>query len=271
MIKTEPIQFGDFELRISQSGQKWIGIVVGNSNDKYSADSRADLISLLQKAVLEASTGFVGLKGARDRFLRLFPDGFSDIGLLGKDNNGEIPFKRAMAESVQTQLPLEKWEEVDDAPEVALRLIQAKSFIDRYTKSDLASVLRSNKAHDYLEICSKFAVGDYEKSSAEFSKHFKEDNLAKWPALTFFPFFWKPEEHMFLKPEFTREYASRIGHEFNMIYESAPNGDTYKSLLDMAAETKKSISDLLPKDNIDIHSFMWTVTEYTDEDAANKR
>lgn len=264
MNKTQRIFFGDSELRLQQSGKRWEGIVVGRSNEKFSAASKEALIDLLQKSILESADSFVGLEGAQARFLKLFPEGFTDIGLFRETNDGEIAFKRKMAEDVQRSLPMDGWPDIKDAPEIALRLLRSKTFIDPYTKNDLARVLRGEKARDYLKICTDFALGEIEDASAEFSFTFKGDNVAKWPALTFLPFFWKPESHMFLKPQFTREYASRIGHSFDIYYSPAPNGDTYTRLMDMVKETKDFLSNLNPSDNIDIHSFMWTVVEYQD-------
>lgn len=71
---------------------------------------------------------------------------------------------------------------------------------------------------------------------------------------------------MFLKPSFTVAFSERIGHRFQNDYVSLPNADSYASLLHMTAFTRASLIDLGPADNIDIHSFMWAVMDYRDED-----
>jgi hypothetical protein len=48
-------------------------------------------------------------------------------------------------------------------------------------------------------------------------------------------------------------------------------GDTsiiknYDALLNLAAEAQTALSDMTPRDMIDIQSFIWTVVEYKEED-----
>jgi hypothetical protein len=71
---------------------------------------------------------------------------------------------------------------------------------------------------------------------------------------------------MFLKPTVTADFADRVGHEFHHRYNPEPNPDTYTSLLDLVATTRKAILSLEPRDNLDIQSFIWVVGEYRDGD-----
>ncbi len=67
---------------------------------------------------------------------------------------------------------------------------------------------------------------------------------------------------MFLKPEVTKDYASRVGHALAHVYEAALEIEVYCSLLDMAHETAREIIALQPRDRIDIQSFIWVVGSY---------
>ena len=93
----------------------------------------------------------------------------------------------------------------------------------------------------------------------------KPDDVAKWPAVTYLPYLWRPEEHMFLKPEVTKEFAVRVGHPFAHEYTSELTAETYRSLLDLARETGEEVADLEPRDSIDIQSFIWVVGKYPDK------
>ena len=75
-------------------------------------------------------------------------------------------------------------------------------------------------------------------------------------------FLWRPETHMFLKPEVTRDFAARVGHRFASDYEPRLKLDVYHSLLDLASETEQELADLKPRDRIDVHSFIWVVGDY---------
>jgi len=268
-MNTKEIQFGEHLLRIQETKDGFVGIVVGDSANKLQASTEGELISALQTKVRKNHSNFIGYSGARERFLQLFADGFSDAKYIGDkySKTGERFYKWQMVERVNAEFPIEGWRELEQPGETSLRLFRGINLIDPYTKTDLARVLRGENAVDLLEICTEFAQENIASACGKLSAKFKSKNLAKWPVITFLPFFWKPNNHFFLKPDFTKKFAERVGHKFQYEYDSTPNPDTYYSLLSMVDETKEMIADLAPKsglDNIDIHSFMWSVMNYDD-------
>lgn len=70
---------------------------------------------------------------------------------------------------------------------------------------------------------------------------------------------------MFLKPEVTKDYAARVGHPLASVYEARLDFAVYSSLLDLASRTSDELSDLRPRDRIDIQSFIWVVGAYREE------
>jgi hypothetical protein len=85
--------------------------------------------------------------------------------------------------------------------------------------------------------------------------------------VTFLPFLWKPKEHVFLKPTMISTFAERVGHRFAKVYRPDLDIDVYDALIDLAVDARTTLSDMAPRDMIDIQSFMWTVVEYKEEDA----
>ncbi|HJQ09987.1 MAG TPA: hypothetical protein VJ840_03070 [Gemmatimonadaceae bacterium] len=83
----------------------------------------------------------------------------------------------------------------------------------------------------------------------------RQTRVLTWPLLTVFGFLALPDEHFFLKPTVTRTAAKEYGYDFQ--YRSRPNWATYSDLLKFAAEVKRDLSDLRPRDMIDIQSFLW--------------
>jgi hypothetical protein len=71
--------------------------------------------------------------------------------------------------------------------------------------------------------------------------------------------------HMYLKPEVTKDFASRVGHRLASDYEARLNIDVYDSLLDLVAKTASELNDLNPQDGIDVQSFIWVVGSYKNE------
>jgi hypothetical protein len=76
-----------------------------------------------------------------------------------------------------------------------------------------------------------------------------------WPLLTVFGFLAQPDRHVFLKPNVTRVAARKYGFDF--AYRSRPSWDTYASLLAFAETVRRDVSDLRPRDMIDLQSFIW--------------
>ena len=81
---------------------------------------------------------------------------------------------------------------------------------------------------------------------------------------TYLPFLWRPDAHMFLKPEAAKDLGVRVGHPFASVYRAQPELDVHLSLLELADETSNELSDLDPRDRIDIQSFIWVVGAYRD-------
>ena len=92
----------------------------------------------------------------------------------------------------------------------------------------------------------------------------KPYDSAKWTIVTYLPFLWRPEAHMFLKPEVTKDFAARVGHRFASDYSPKLEVPVYLSLIDLVDETEIEITDLEPRDRIDIQSFIWIIGDYKD-------
>jgi len=87
-------------------------------------------------------------------------------------------------------------------------------------------------------------MGEHAEGLAAMERLASRHDSAKWAVVTYLPFLWAPEDHLFLKPQVTRDYAIRVGHPFAHDYDTALDASTYASLLDLAARTKVQVSDL---------------------------
>ncbi len=85
----------------------------------------------------------------------------------------------------------------------------------------------------------------------------KQTRVLTWPLVTVFGFIAKPKHNIFLKPKVTRMAAEN--YRFNFDYSPQPNWNTYQSLKQFAKQIKSDLSDLKPKDYIDLQSFIWTL------------
>lgn len=110
----------------------------------------------------------------------------------------------------------------------------------------------------------RFRTGDLKAGLQQMQRALKPHAVARWTAVTFLPFLWRPDAHMFLKPEVTRDFPSRVGHSFASEYGSDLDVRVYERLLDLAGKTESEVADLRPQDRIDVQGFIWVVGSYED-------
>jgi len=92
----------------------------------------------------------------------------------------------------------------------------------------------------------------------------KQTRVLTWPVVTVFGFIAQPQIHIFLKPNVTRIAARKFGFDFH--YKPRPNWETYSEFLQFAQMVRSEVTDLRPRDMIDIQSFIWVLgsDEYDD-------
>lgn len=83
----------------------------------------------------------------------------------------------------------------------------------------------------------------------------RQTRVFTWPVATVFGFLAQPDTQVFLKPKVTRVAATAYGFDFD--YQPRPAWETYADLLRFAATVRRDLSDLRPRDLIDIQSFLW--------------
>jgi hypothetical protein len=69
-----------------------------------------------------------------------------------------------------------------------------------------------------------------------------------------FGFLGNPDEHIFLKPRVTQAAAEKYQYDF--VYRSKPNWETYQSMLNFAEQVRHDLADLKPQNYIDLQSFI---------------
>ena len=110
-----------------------------------------------------------------------------------------------------------------------------------------------------------FAKAGTKEALHELERVLKPADCAKWTVATYLPFLWRPDSHMFLKPEATKDFAARVGHSLASLYHARLDYDVYACLLDLAKRTASELTDLAPRDRIDVQSFIWVVGYYRED------
>lgn len=257
-------KLGKTIIRLVENRGEFTGLVIypDEQTEQYGGRDQADIWVKLKAAACQTAGNFHGYQGARTRFLELFPDGFSGAAYLSHERD----YKLAAANDFCASMPLDQMDDGVDA-EVALKAFRATNLLSPFEKTRVSEVLRGPHSIVFLKGAAMFANGAIKDGLAAMRQASEPYEAAKWTVVTYLPYLWRPDQHMFLKPEVSKEYAERVGHPFQYDYAPTLAPEVYVSLLDMAAETMANIGDLEPADFMDVQSFIWSVGRYKEESA----
>jgi hypothetical protein len=247
------------------------------------ADSQTDAI-LENLPPLVTKNGDLQLRGkrltvdqARRKFIDRYPLGFQDPAYLGDQKAGERNYKWRAHELWRETLDDGKAAQLladGDIGELRTRAVkvagavnllavtEAIAFSEGLSDEDAAvgyfdallRLLESGPAEAVFE--------DYSRAVAALPAK-GATSTDKWTVATILPFLAAPDRFMFVKPTIIKKAAERLA--FNLHYEAQPNWNTYSAVLRMSDTFMELLSDLAPRDFIDIQSFFWVTGDRFDE------
>ena len=212
-----------------------------------------------------ARAALTGAQRCRRKFLRVFPDGFSDETYIAWEREYKVLAHRRWQTSLarplyEALLEKREWTQIARA---AVAIESRTNLLFSFEKMALRDAVADTQgARAFAEGLHEFLHG-----SASLPERFdawrdtvatlprRQTRVLTWPVLTVFPFIAEPRTHMYLKPLVTKRAAERYGFAFE--YSSKPQWSTYASLLEFARIVSRDVRDLRPRDQIDIQSFIW--------------
>ena len=261
-IRTE--NRGKFQFRLVRMKNDYVGVVnrmAGGQIARIDGQDPDDVWHRLLLAAGQASPDYFGFDGAVARFREHCPAGFEDPYYISQ----ERAYKDKARTTLDRTLPLSAvLEGRRGLGEPASQVFNATILVDPREKMPMARFLRGTDADTFVLAAARFAADGSEAALWDMSKVLRKHDLAKWTIATYLPFLWRPAQHMFLKPEVTKDFATRVGDRFVDDYETALNISVYRSLLDLATRTSQELTraGMPPHDNIDVQSFVWVVGKY---------
>lgn len=258
---------GKLLLRLVEAKSGYSGVVIGDSKGHLAlmqGGDPAELWHRLEQEAAKSSKDYVGFDGARARFLADYKDGFASPRYAQDERDYKLKAKARL----DTSLPLDQAIQGKGLGEAALAVFRATNLLSPFEMMRVQDLLRSPSADGFVRAAARFAVGEGAPALSDMASLAKPHAAAKWTVVTYLPFLWTPATHMYLKPEVTKDFATRVGHGFIHAYTPALDMAVYDSLLDLAARTKQEIADLHPRDRIYVQSFIWVVGAYTEADQA---
>jgi len=260
---------GDCVLRLVEKNGRYFGAIIldGKSITPIEGDNPDDVWRRLHDEVGRSNPKYFGFEGAQNRFLRFFPKGFQSDNYASNERNYKVAAKAKLDKTV----PLDKALHGSGLGEAVLAVFRATNLLSPFEKTRLQDLLRGENADGFIRGAAKFTVGDKNGGLLEMAQNLRPSESAKWTVVTYLPFLWRPSEHMFLKPEVTKDFAERVGHRFANDYTPRLEISVYDSLCDLVMKTELEIEILKPRDRIDVQSFIWVVGSYKDETEAEGR
>ena len=201
----------------------------------------------------------------RRRFLRFFPEGFTDATYLDWERNYKADAHARWRADLNrsTFRALLEADEVGEIASRAIRLESRTNLLFSFEKMALRDAVRTANGaramarglYDFLHGGGRINERFEKWCETVASLPRRQTRVLTWPIVTVFPFLAQPDRHIFLKPNVTRIAAAQYG--FDLLYQPRPNWRTYASLLDLAALVQADLRDLSPRDMIDVQSFLW--------------
>ena len=213
-------------------------------------------------AVRKASAGPAR---CRRKFLRFFPKGFRDAKYVDWERGYKWEAHERWRELLGREVHRELIADGKYA-EVARRAVSIESrtnLLFSFEKMALRDAVKhSGGAKAFSEGLFEFLYGKTQ-TGTRFERWCevvaalprRQTRVLTWPLVTVFGFLALPDQHFFLKPTVTKVAAREYGYDFR--YRSRPNWETYSDLLNFVGQVATDLSDLRPRDMIDIQSFLW--------------
>ncbi|HVL32133.1 MAG TPA: hypothetical protein VM600_00960 [Actinomycetota bacterium] len=201
----------------------------------------------------------------RRKFLSFYPGGFADEDYVALERdykwNAHLAWQKSFGRDAM-QRALARGDHAEIAAN-AVRIESRTNLLFSFEKMAIRDAIKSDEG------ARAFAHGLYDwlhgrgSEDAKFARWCevvaalprRQTRVLTWPLVTVFGFIAQPDKHIFLKPNVTRVAAEEYGFPF--AYRSKPSWEVYASLLEFARVVRRDTADLLPRDMIDIQSFIW--------------
>ena len=204
-------------------------------------------------------------------FLSQFPGGFRGERFYRHERDYKDKTSRQTSDLLGKE-PFNALLVAGDHEEVArraIKLINATNLVYPGEKISLRDGLKDESARSLFSLALHGLLhgeGPFEDRFSGFATVLDDIGAGKWTTATYFPFFLHPSQYMFVKPTITQFAAELCRFELN--YTPQLNSRTYHSVLGFSRYLFDALTELEPRDMIDVQSFMWCIAPgtYTDGD-----
>ena len=236
----------------------------------------AERVTVGQRSISRETPGKrpTGALKSRRKFLYYFPGGFYDETYIDWERDYKWKAHQQWEELLNRNelRHLLKQKEYGEIAARAIRIESRTNLLFSFEKMALRDAVKSREGarvfshglYDFLH--GSLSVNERSAGWVEMIALLprKQTRVLTWPVVTVFGFIAQPQMHIFLKPNVTRIAARKFGFDFH--YKTRPSWETYSEYLQFGEMVRSEVTDLRPRDMIDIQSFMWVLgsDEYED-------
>jgi hypothetical protein len=206
------------------------------------------------------------------KFQSHFPAFFDDVRYVGDLKEGERAYKWEAHKLYQSTLGNGQIDDLlasGDVSAARTRLLGVESrvnLLSSFEKVAFRNALQDDSVLRQYLTALRALLNEERLTKETFEKYLAavydlpktgQTDPVKWPVATLIPFLADPSRFMFLKPQATKDFASRIMFDLN--YSASPNWLTYKRLSEMSEYLLGQLREYGARDLIDVQSFIFVV------------
>lgn len=228
------------------------------------AEAKHRLLDNLIEASQINSADYVTPAMAIKRFLAIHPDGFAAPRFLKEERDASVRAHQfciqLLGETEISELIAER--RYQDVCDRARHIESVTNLLTKSEKTAFYSVLDipiSQKTFSVSLAALLYGTDSEEERFKGFSRALDLLGINRWQYATLFGFIRFPQERAFIKPTVIQNAAKAFCWRIN--YKSEPNWRSYAAVLRLYNHLRTSLVEegLMPKDMIDVQSFIWSV------------
>lgn len=247
------------------AGEKTLSLSYVQLEPVTDEEAAHPLLDNLKTTSSDTAIRYQSVPQSIDYFLKHYTDGFYGQRFVREERDYKVQAHQLATELLgrdRFHALLDR----GDASEIckgALKIVNATNLIFPNEKMALKDGLKTAEQEDSFARALfdlLYGEGEIQPRFEIFCSVLYEVGAGKWPVASYFPFICHPERFMFVKPTITQHVAALCGFEIN--YQPRLNWLTYHSVLELAQYLKSEITELHPRDMIDVQSFMWCIAPH---------
>lgn len=195
------------------------------------------------------------LKEAEKNFMTRFPGGFLHPEMLALIKKHKVEKMKKMA---QDNFAVGQFDNAHNIVEAMGKIVSQSSLISLFEKPkfrDFVKGLSDGEKEHLAHGLKEFLHGDQAFGFGLMTGLLSEYKLAKWPLITIYPIYYRPDTEAFIKPTTVKgiiEYFELTGLKYN----SAPTYEFYASFREQILLMKQEVQPSLQVDNAAFCGFL---------------